>query len=74
MSLEAAEPELITDLLEIMETEANELESPSVSRQRIAEKQAAAIKKFIKAGLVIVNVATTGTATAQTGTGTGNIE
>lgn len=63
MSLEIAEPELVADLLEMWETEAEETENPAESRQRIAEKMAAAIKKFIKAG--VVN--TTGTAAAQTG-------
>ena len=63
MSLEVAEPQLIADLLEMWETEAQETESAEASRLRIAEKMAAAIKKFIKAG--IVN--TTGTAAAQTG-------
>ena len=63
MSLETAEPELIADLLEIWENEAEETESAEESRQRIAQKMAAAIKKFIKAGVVI----TTGSATTQTG-------
>lgn len=63
MSLETAEPQLIADLLEMWEIEAEETESPEASRQRIAQKMAAAIKKFIKEG--IVN--TTGTAAAQTG-------
>lgn len=63
MSLETAEPQLIADLLEIWETEAEEKESAEASRLRIAEKMASAIKKFIKAG----TVNTIGTATAQTG-------
>lgn len=63
MSLEIAEPKLITDLLEMWENEAQETESSEESRKRIAQKMAAAIKKFVMAG--IVN--TTGTATAQIG-------
>lgn len=67
MSLETAESTFINELLEIWETESNEKESPADSRNRIATKMAAAIKKFIKAGTVTVT--TTGTATTQTGTG-----
>lgn len=63
MSLDAAEPQLIADLLEIWETEAGETESPEASRQRIAQKMAEAIKKFIKQGVVVTN----GSATTQTG-------
>lgn len=63
MSLDTAEATFIEELLEMWETEAEETESPKESRQRIANKMAAAIKKFIKAG--VVN--TTGTAAAQTG-------
>jgi|GEM_PF-6288197 len=63
MSLEIAEPILIEDLLEIFTTEAEADESPEESRERIAQKMAAAIKKFIKAGIVT----TTGSATTQTG-------
>ncbi len=63
MSLDAAEPQLIADLLEIWETEAEETESPEASRQRIAQKMAEAIKKFIKQGVVVTN----GSATTQTG-------
>ena len=63
MSLDAAEPQLIADLLEMWETEAEETESPEASRQRIAQKMAEAIKKFIKKGVVVTN----GSATTQTG-------
>ena len=63
MSLELAEAVFIEELLEIWTTESQEKESAENSRQRIAQKMAAAIKKFIKAG----TVTTTGTATAQTG-------
>lgn len=63
MSLDTAEPQLIADLLEIWETEAEETESPEASRQRIAQKMAEAIKKFIKQGVVVTN----GSATTQTG-------
>ena len=63
MSLDAAEPQLIADLLGIWETEAEETESPEASRQRIAQKMAEAIKKFIKQGVVVTN----GSATTQTG-------
>lgn len=63
MSLDVAEPQLIADLLEIWETEAEETESPEASRQRIAQKMAEAIKKFIKQGVVVTN----GSATTQTG-------
>ena len=63
MSLDTAEPQLIADLLEMWETEAEETESPEASRQRIAQKMAEAIKKFIKQGVVVTN----GSATTQTG-------
>lgn len=63
MSLDIAEELFIAELLEIWETEAEETESSEDSRVRIAQKMAAAIKKFIKAGVVT----TTGTATTQTG-------
>lgn len=63
MSLDIAEELFITELLEIWETEAEEKESAEQSRQRIAQKMAAAIKKFIKSGVVT----TTGTSTTQTG-------
>lgn len=63
MSLDSAEPQLIADLLEMWETEAEETESPEASRQRIAQKMAEAIKKFIKQGVVV----TIGSATTQTG-------
>ncbi|MBU4536991.1 MAG: hypothetical protein L6264_07285 [Weeksellaceae bacterium] len=63
MSLDIAEDLFITELLEIWETEAEEKESAEQSRQRIAKKMAAAIKKFIKSGVVT----TTGTAATQTG-------
>lgn len=63
MSLEIAEELFIEELLEIWTAESEEKESAADSRQRIAQKMAAAIKKFIKAG--VVN--TTGTAAAQTG-------
>ncbi len=63
MSLDVAEPQLIADLLGIWETEAEETESPEASRQRIAQKMAEAIKKFIKQGVVVTN----GSATTQTG-------
>ncbi len=73
MSLELAEQLFIDELLEIWETESEATENPAASRLRMAQKQAAAIKKFIKAGIVSVTVTTAGTATAHTGTGTGNI-
>ena len=73
MSLSAAEPILISDLLKIMENESAEQNDAGASRTRIAQKMAEAIKKFVEAGQVKVKVNTTGTATAQTGTGTGNI-
>ena len=63
MNLDIAEPILIEELLEIWTTESEERESAAVSRQRIAEKMAAAIKKFVKSGLVT----TVGNATTQTG-------
>ena len=63
MSLDIAEELFIEELLEIWETEAEETESAEVSRQRIAQKMASAIKKFIKAGVVT----TVGSATTQTG-------
>lgn len=73
MSLDIAEELFIDELLEMWETESEETEDPAASRLRMAQKQAAAIKKFIKAGKVNVTVTTTGTATNQAGTGTGNI-
>lgn len=73
MSLSAAEPILISELLSIMEDEAAEQNDAGASRTRIAEAMAKAIRKFVEAGQVKVIVNTTGTATAQTGTGTGNI-
>lgn len=63
MSLTEGKPVLIDDLLEIFSTEATATESPEESRERIAEKLAAAIDKFVRTGLVT----TAGTATAQTG-------
>lgn len=63
MSLDLAESEFIVELLEIWETESEETESPEESRKRIAQKMAAAIKKFIKQGVVVTN----GSATTQTG-------
>ncbi|OWK99257.1 hypothetical protein AP75_01865 [Kaistella haifensis DSM 19056] len=63
MSLDIAEESFIAELMEIWETESEEKESAEDSRTRIAQKMAAAIKKFIKAGVVT----TTGTATTQTG-------
>lgn len=63
MSLDSAESEFITDLLEIWESESKQTENPDLSRQRIASKMAIAIKKFIKQGVVV----TTGSATTQTG-------
>jgi hypothetical protein len=73
MSLTTAKPILIEAFLEIFTTESDATESPEESRQRIAEKLASAIDKFVRAGSVQVSVTTTGTATAQIGTGTGNI-
>lgn len=73
MSLDTGKPTLIADLLDMFNSEAAATENPTESRERIAQKLADAIEKFIKTGLVKVTVATTGTATAQTGTGTGNI-
>ncbi len=73
MSLSAAEPILISELLSIMEDEAAEQNDAGASRTRIAKAMAKAIRKFVEAGQVKVIVNTTGTATAQTGTGTGNI-
>ena len=52
MSLDIAEELFIEELQEIWETEAEETESAEDSRVRIAQKMAAAIKKFIKAGVV----------------------
>lgn len=63
MSLDIAEELFIAELLEIWTTESEEKESAEESRQRIAQKMASAIKKFIKAGIVT----TTGSATTQTG-------
>lgn len=63
MSLDIAEELFIAELLEIWTTESQEMESAEASRQRIAQKMAAAIKKFIKAGVVT----TVGSATTQTG-------
>ena len=63
MSLINGKPVLIEDLTEIFLTESSKTESPEESRQRIAEKLAAAIDKFIRTGLVV----TAGTAAAQTG-------
>lgn len=63
MSLDIAEELFIEELLEIWTTEAEETESPEASRQRIAQKMAEAIKKFIKQGVVV----TIGSATTQTG-------
>lgn len=63
MSLTEGKPVLIADLLTIFSAEALVTESPEESRQRIAEKLAAAIDKFVRTGLVI----TTGSAIAQTG-------
>ncbi|MFC3158993.1 hypothetical protein SAMN05443633_107151 [Chryseobacterium arachidis] len=73
MSLDAAEQLFISELTQIMDAESQEENDAQISRQRIAEKMASAIKKFIKAGKVTVTVNTTGTATAQAGTGTGII-
>lgn len=73
MSLNTGKPILINDLLEIFTSEAAATENPAESRQRIAQKLADAIDKFVRTGQVNVTVATTGTAAAQTGTGTGNI-
>ncbi|AKK74434.1 hypothetical protein OK18_19070 [Chryseobacterium gallinarum] len=73
MSLNTGKPILLNDLLEIFTSEASATEKPEESRQRIANKLADAIDKFVRSGEVKVTVATTGTATAQTGTGTGNI-
>lgn len=73
MSLSAAEPALISDLINLMESETAEKDDAGASRTRIAKEMAKAIKKFVEAGQVKVIVNTTGTATAQTGTGTGNI-
>lgn len=64
MSLDIAEELFIAELLEIWETEAQEKDSAETSRQRVAQKMASAIKKFIKAGVVT----TIGSATTQTGT------
>ncbi|KMQ63005.1 hypothetical protein ACM46_13730 [Chryseobacterium angstadtii] len=72
MSLSAAEPILIDDLIKMMESEIDEKDA-GASRNRIAREMAKAIKKFVEAGQVKVIVSTTGTAAAQTGTGTGNI-
>ncbi|WP_234111686.1 hypothetical protein [Chryseobacterium sp. R2A-55] len=63
MSLTDGKPILIQDLLEMFETESNANEKPEDSRQRLAEKMAEAIDKFVRSGLVT----TTGTATNQTG-------
>lgn len=63
MSLDIAEELFIEELLEIWETESQEKENAEASRQRIAQKMASAIKKFIKAGVVT----TVGSATTQTG-------
>lgn len=65
MSLSAAEPILISELLSIMEDEAVEQNDAGASRTRIAEAMAKAIRKFVEAGQVKVIVNTTGTATAQ---------
>ncbi|TDX86172.1 hypothetical protein [Epilithonimonas xixisoli] len=63
MSLDIAEELFIEELLEIWETEAQEKDSAEASRQRVAQKMASAIKKFIKSGVVT----TIGSATTQTG-------
>ncbi len=63
MSLDVAEELFVLELLEMWETESKETESAEQSRQRIAKKMAAAIKKFIKSGVVT----TVGSATTQTG-------
>lgn len=63
MSLDIAEELFIAELLEIWTTESQEMESAENSRKRIAQKMAAAIKKFVKAGVVT----TVGSATTQTG-------
>lgn len=67
MSLTTAKMVFVADILEIFEFEAQQKNNPTASRQRIAEKLANAIDKFIREG--DVNVITTGTATTQTGTG-----
>lgn len=67
MSLIEAKPILIEDLLHAFEHEAEQKESPEQSRQRLAEKIANSVDKFVRAGEV--NVVTVGSSTTQTGKG-----
>lgn len=73
MSLTNGKTVLIADLLEIFTSESQATENPQESRQRMADKFANAIDKFVRSGDVNVEVKTTGTASAQTGTGNGKI-
>jgi len=73
MSLTTGKAAFIIDLMEIFNFESQATENPTASRERLAQKLADAIDKFIRTGDVKVNVTTSGTATSQAGTGTGNI-
>lgn len=56
-----------------LQDEMIQAEDYEVAKVIYANKLLAAIKNYIKSGIVTVNVVTTGTASSHTGTGTGTI-